>query len=121
MLEKWEKSELNFGVSTVPQLGTVQEGVFANSHNFVIPTSVDDEKVDGITNFLRYVGDNALAWSNSGQAPASKAVYESAEFKEVNIQSPQVAKQCDEGTFSPDVENWGMASDPLVEEVNARG
>jgi multiple sugar transport system substrate-binding protein len=85
----------------------------------VIPTSVDDEKIDGITNFLRYVGDNALAWSNSGQAPASKAVYESEEFQEVNIQSPQVAKQFDYVTFSPDVENWGMAIDPLMEAINA--
>jgi multiple sugar transport system substrate-binding protein len=119
MLEQWQNSGLNFGVSTVPQLGTVQEGVFANSHNFVIPTSVEDEKIAGITNFLRYVGDNALAWSNSGQAPASKAVYESAAFQDVNIQSPQVAKQFDYVTFSPDVENWGMAIDPLMDAVNA--
>ena len=55
----------------------------------------------------------------SGQAPASKAVYESAEFQEVNIQSPQVAKQFDYVTFSPDVENWGMAIDPLMDAVNA--
>ncbi|SDK00210.1 ABC transporter substrate-binding protein [Sediminibacillus albus] len=118
MLEQWEESGINYGVAPVPQLGTEQEGVYANSHNFVIPKSGNEEKLDAITNFLSYVGDNALAWAESGQAPASKAVYESEEFQEVNDQSPQVAKQFDYVTFAPDVENWGQATSPLMEAVN---
>ncbi|GGM38635.1 ABC transporter substrate-binding protein [Paraliobacillus quinghaiensis] len=119
MLQQWVDAGMNFGVAPVPQLGTEQEAVFANSHNFVIPESVDDAKIDGILNFLRYVGDNTLAWAESGQAPAAKATYESDAFQEVNIQSPQVAKQFDDVVFSPDVENWGLAVDPLMEEINA--
>nr|MBF6634519.1 ABC transporter substrate-binding protein [Planococcus sp. (in: firmicutes)] len=73
---------------------------------------------DGISNFLGYVGDNALAWAESGQAPASKAVYESDEFQEINSQSPEVAKQFEYVKFGPDVENWGQATSPLMEAVN---
>lgn len=118
MMKQWDDSGLNYGVAPVPQLGTEQEGVYANSHNFVVPESVDEEKLDAITNFLGYVGDNSLAWAESGQAPASKAVYESDEFQEVNSQSPQVAKQFDYVGFAPDVENWGQATGPLMEAVN---
>ncbi|MGH2318538.1 ABC transporter substrate-binding protein [Planococcus sp. SE5232] len=118
MMKQWDDSGLNYGVAPVPQLGTEQEGVYANSHNFVVPESVDEEKLDAITNFFGYVGDNALAWAESGQAPASKAVYESDEFQEVNAQSPEVAKQFDYVKFGPDVENWGQATSPLMEAVN---
>ncbi|SDM26395.1 ABC transporter substrate-binding protein [Sediminibacillus halophilus] len=118
MLEQWEESGINYGVAPVPQLGTEQEGVYANSHNFVIPQNTDDAKLDAITDFLSYVGDNAISWAESGQAPASKAVYESDEFQEVNEQSSQVAKQFDYVSFAPDVDNWGLATSPLMEAVN---
>jgi multiple sugar transport system substrate-binding protein len=117
MLQQWIDAGINFGVGPVPQLGTETQAVFGNSHNFVIPNSVDDSKVEGITDFLRFVGDNGMAWADSGQAPVSKAVYESAEFQEMT-QQPQVAKQFDYATFSPKIENWGQISSPLWEAVN---
>jgi multiple sugar transport system substrate-binding protein len=118
MLNQFEESNINFGVAPVPRLGTEQDAVFANSHNFVIPTSTEDEKtISGIEEFLSYVGENGMAWAESGQAPASKAVYESDEFKEMK-QQPQVAKQFDYVQFSPKVENWGPVSDPLYKAVN---
>jgi multiple sugar transport system substrate-binding protein len=58
-----------------------------------------------------------MAWAESGQAPASKAVYESEEFSEMK-QQPEVAKQFDYTRFSPRVRNWGQLSDPLMEAVN---
>jgi len=119
MLEQFENSELNFGVAPVPQLGTVQEAVFANSHNFVIPEKADEAKLDGVVDFLLYVQENALAWANSGQAPAMKATYESEAFQNVNIQSPQVAKQFEIAVFNPKVENWSQAVNPLMEAVNS--
>lgn len=119
MFQQWEDAGINYGVAPVPQLGTEQEGVYGNSHNFVIPENVADAKVDGITDFLNYVGENALAWAKSGQAPAAKATYESEAFQDVNIQSPQVAKQFDDVVFSPDVEDWGLAVSPLMEAVNS--
>jgi multiple sugar transport system substrate-binding protein len=118
MLKQWQDAGINFGVAPVPQIGTEQQAVFANSHNFVIPKDVEGEKVDEITDFLKYVGEHGLAWAESGQAPASKAVYKSEEFQNVNKQSPQVAKQFDYVTFAPDLENWGLAVDPLMEAIN---
>ncbi|WP_425432211.1 ABC transporter substrate-binding protein [Halobacillus massiliensis] len=117
MMNQWEESGINYGVAPVPQLGTEQQAVFANSHNFVIPKEVSDEKVEGITDFLNYVSENGMAWAESGQAPAAKATYESDEFQELK-QQPQVAKQFDNAVFSPEVENWGQISDPLYNGIN---
>ncbi|MDZ5711233.1 ABC transporter substrate-binding protein [Jeotgalibacillus haloalkalitolerans] len=118
MMNQFEESGLNYGVAPVPQLGTEQQAVFANSHNFVIPETVQDEaKIDAITTFLNYVDENGMAWAESGQAPASKAVYESDEFNEMK-QQPEVAKQFEYVQFSPNVENWGPVSDPLFSAVN---
>ncbi|WLD92796.1 ABC transporter substrate-binding protein [Alkalihalobacillus sp. AL-G] len=117
MLQQWKDAGLNFGVAPVPQLGTEQQAVFANSHNFVIPKSADNDKVKIITNFLKFVGDNGMAWAESGQAPASKAVYTNDEFQKMK-QQPQVAKQFDYAVFSPDVVGWGQVSAPLMEAVN---
>ncbi|MCP8617547.1 ABC transporter substrate-binding protein [Salirhabdus salicampi] len=118
MLQQWEDAGLNFGVAPVPQLGTEQQAVYGNSHNFVIPNSVSDEKVEGITDFFKFVGDNGMAWAESGQAPASKAVYESDEFQQMK-QQPQVAKQFDYVTFNPKVVGWGQAVNPLMDAVNS--
>ncbi|TDL32944.1 ABC transporter substrate-binding protein [Jeotgalibacillus sp. S-D1] len=118
MLNQFEESNINFGVAPVPQLGTEQDAVFANSHNFVIPETVQDEaKIEAITTFLNFAGENGQAWAESGQAPVSKAVYESDEFNEMT-QQPQVAKQFDYAQFAPAVENWGPLSDPLYSAVN---
>lgn len=117
MLKQWQDAGINFGVAPVPQLGTEQQAVYANSHNFVIPKDVSDEKVAGVVAFIKYIQQNGIAWAESGQAPASKAVYESEEFKKMD-QQPQVAKQFDTATVSPDVENWGQITSPLWEAVN---
>ncbi|WP_163538453.1 ABC transporter substrate-binding protein [Gracilibacillus sp. YIM 98692] len=118
MMQQWEDAGMNYGVAPVPQLGTEQNAVFGNSHNFVIPEKTSDELTEGILDFLGYVRDNGMAWAESGQAPASKPVYTSDEFQEVNKQSPEVAKQFDYAVFNPKVENWGLATDPLMEAVN---
>lgn len=118
MLQQWEDAGLNFGVAPVPTLGTEQQAVFGNSHNFVIPSVVEDEgKIEAIKQFLSYTAENGMAWAESGQAPASKAVYESEEFRQMK-QQPEVAKQFDYTQFSPRVRNWGQLSDPLMEAVN---
>ncbi|MCL7746813.1 ABC transporter substrate-binding protein [Halalkalibacter alkaliphilus] len=117
MLQQWEDSGMNFGVAPVPMLGTKQQAVFGNSHNFVVPEVVGEEKHEAIKQFLSFTAENGMAWAESGQAPASKAVYESAEFQEMK-QQPEVAKQFDYTQFSPRVRNWGQLSDPLMEAVN---
>ncbi|MFQ3544420.1 ABC transporter substrate-binding protein [Halobacillus rhizosphaerae] len=118
MMNQFEEAGINYGVAPVPQLGTEKQAVFANSHTFVIPKQVEDQdKIDGITDFLGYVKENGMAWAESGQAPASKAVYESDEFQKMK-QQPQVAKQFDDVVFSPRVENWGQISEPLYQAIN---
>ncbi|MFD0049705.1 ABC transporter substrate-binding protein [Actinomycetes bacterium NPDC127524] len=119
MMEQWDKAGINYGVAPVPQLGTKEQAVYANGHNFVIPASVKDtKKLDGTTDFLKYVANNTIEWAKSGQAPASKAIYEqSEEFKKMK-QQPQVAKEFDYAKFAPRIDNWGQISDPLWAEVN---
>ncbi|WHY91525.1 ABC transporter substrate-binding protein [Neobacillus cucumis] len=119
MMEQWDKAGIHYGVAPVPQLGTKTQAVYANGHNFVIPAAVKDQKkLDGITDFLKYVGNNAMEWARSGQAPASKAIYEqNAEFKKMT-QQPQVAKEFTYAKFAPRIANWGQISDPLWAEVN---
>ncbi|WP_409295771.1 ABC transporter substrate-binding protein [Peribacillus sp. SCS-26] len=119
MMEQWDKAGINYGVAPVPQLGTKQQAVYANGHNFVIPASVkDSKKLEGISDFLKYAADNTMEWAKSGQAPASKAIYEqNEEFKKM-VQQPQVAKQFEYAKFAPRVANWGQLSEPLWAEVN---
>ncbi|PLT31050.1 ABC transporter substrate-binding protein [Peribacillus deserti] len=119
MMEQWDKAGINYGVAPVPQLGTKQQAVYANGHNFVIPASVkDSKKLEGISDFLKYAADNTMEWAKSGQAPASKAIYEqNDEFKKM-VQQPQVAKQFEYAKFAPRVANWGQLSEPLWAEVN---
>ncbi|MFB5196574.1 ABC transporter substrate-binding protein [Neobacillus sp. KR4-4] len=119
MMEQWDKAGINYGVAPVPQLGTKQQAVYANGHNFVVPATVtDSKKLDGITDFLKYVAGNTMEWAKSGQAPASKAIYEqSEEFKKMK-QQPIVASEFKYAKFAPAVANWGQLSDPLWAEVN---
>jgi len=117
MMNQFEESGLNYGVAPVPQLGTKQQAVYANSHNFVIPEKTDEKKLEAVTDFLNYVANNGMAWAESGMAPASKAVYTSAEFQQFK-QQPQVAKQFEIAKYAPQVENWGQLSEPLWNAVN---
>ncbi|TDM05242.1 ABC transporter substrate-binding protein [Macrococcus lamae] len=117
MMNQFDKSGINYGVAPVPQFGD-KEAVYANSHNFVIPTSVKDKDVKkAIENFVAFAGKNSMEWAKSGQAPAIKSVYESDEFNKLK-QQPQVAKSFDKAMFSPNVSNWGPVSDPLYKGVN---
>jgi len=119
MMEQWDKAGINYGVAEVPMLGTKEKAVYANGHNFVIPESVkDSKKLEGISDFLKYVAENTMEWAKSGQAPASKAIYEqNVEFKQM-AQQPKVAAQFEYAKFAPRIANWGQISDPLWSEVN---
>ncbi|RHW42685.1 ABC transporter substrate-binding protein [Neobacillus notoginsengisoli] len=119
MMEQWDKAGINYGVAEVPMLGTKEQAVYANGHNFVIPASVkDSKKLEGVADFLKYVAENTMEWAKSGQAPASKAIYEqNEEFKQMN-QQPKVAAQFEYAKFAPSIANWGQISDPLWAEVN---
>ncbi|MGP4079123.1 ABC transporter substrate-binding protein [Pseudalkalibacillus sp. R45] len=117
MLAQFEESGLDYGVAPVPQIGEKQQKVWANAHNFVVPKKKEGEKLSAISDFLNYVGNNGMAWAESGQAPASKAVYTSKEFQDLN-QQPKVAQSFDLAEYPPQVENWGQVSEFLNEEIN---
>ncbi|WP_338470795.1 ABC transporter substrate-binding protein [Niallia sp. XMNu-256] len=118
MMEQWDSAGINYGVAEVPQFGD-QQAVYANGHNFVIPVTVEDEKtLEGVSDFLKYIQGNAMEWAKSGQAPASKAIYEDNEEFKSMVQQPIVAKEFEYAKFAPEIANWGQVSDPLWAEVN---
>lgn len=118
MKDQWDKAKLNYGVAPIPVFFD-QPGVFAGSHNFVVPSSQTDEaKLAGIGDFLKYVAGHSIDWAQSGQAVASKAVLDSAEFKALTQQQTEVAKEFDYVHFAPPVPNWGSYVGELWRQVN---
>lgn len=91
----WMLSELNevegleFGVATFPQFGE-QEGVWADSHNIVIPVqrSQSEEKEQAIQIFAEYLLNHELDWAKAGHVPALKSVLESTEYQEFQVMRP---------------------------------
>ena len=118
MKDQWDKANLNYGVAPLPVFFQ-QPGVFAGSHNFVVPKSVADAtKLAGIGDFLKYVAGHSIDWAQSGQAVASKQVLASDEFKKLTQQQTEVAKEFEYVHFAPPVPNWGAYVDGLWKEVN---
>ncbi|WP_276354732.1 ABC transporter substrate-binding protein [Cohnella caldifontis] len=118
MKDQWDKAKLNYGVAPIPVFFD-QPGVFAGSHNFVVPKSQTDQaKLDGIGDFLKYVAGHSLDWAKSGQAVASKAVLASAEFQALTQQQTEVAKEFDYVHFAPPVPNWGSYTGELYNQIN---
>ncbi|WP_019005063.1 ABC transporter substrate-binding protein [Cohnella laeviribosi] len=118
MKDQWDKAKLNYGVAPIPVFFD-KPGVFAGSHNFVVPKSqTDPNKLDGIGDFLKYVAGHSIDWAKSGQAVASKAVLNSEEFKALNTQQTEVAKEFDYVHFAPPVPNWGSYVGELWKQIN---
>lgn len=91
----WMLSELNeidgleFGITTFPQFGE-EEGVWADSHNIVIPVqrSQSEEKTEAIKIFAEYLLDHELEWAKAGHVPALKSVLDSQEYQEFQVMRP---------------------------------
>ncbi|HET7627613.1 MAG TPA: ABC transporter substrate-binding protein [Bacillales bacterium] len=117
MLNQFKEAGLNFGEAPVPQLGTEQQAVFTDGHNFAIPKSDDEETVTAVMDFLKYVGGHGMSWAKSGQAPAAKATYQSEEFQSLKYQ-PAIVKEFEYAQFAPKDPNWGTYTTPLWDAVN---
>ncbi|MCQ8211033.1 ABC transporter substrate-binding protein [Cetobacterium somerae] len=116
MEQQWKDAGLNYGVAEVPMLGDEKQAVYANSHNFTVPSYVKSEdKMSIIADFLKYLEDNSLPWANSGQAPVAKKMQDT--LKGMPQQSV-ILSELDYVQYSPEVENWGSISSSLWEEVN---
>ncbi|SES26050.1 ABC transporter substrate-binding protein [Salipaludibacillus aurantiacus] len=82
-----EQDGLNFGSAPMPQFGD-EEGVWAGSHNFVLPKQQeeDPERQEAAMEFIRYVSENSIDWARAGQVPAAYSVLEREEFQELEHQ-----------------------------------
>ncbi|WP_236634690.1 ABC transporter substrate-binding protein [Alteribacter lacisalsi] len=82
-----DQDGLNFAAAPVPSFGG-EEGVWAGSHNFVLPVQQDEdpERQEAAMKFIEYVSENSLQWAKAGQVPASYSVLESDEFRELEHQ-----------------------------------
>ncbi|HIW32067.1 MAG TPA: ABC transporter substrate-binding protein [Candidatus Paenibacillus intestinavium] len=118
MKSQFDEAGINYGVTTVPQLGKAEQAVYAGSHGFVVPQGITDEKVvAGVGDFLKYVTTNSMDWAESGQALASIPMIESDAFKALEFQST-IASSFEYVQFSPNVINWDTISEPIWAELN---
>ena len=113
-----EKKDLKWGVSVVPKIGET-EGVWANSHQFTLPTrkQSDKNKDQASRVFVNWISEHSLDWAKGGQVPARKSVRESKEFQELAGQS-ELAKQIDYVKFLPTVPGIGDAGAEFDKAVN---
>ncbi|EOL45360.1 ABC transporter substrate-binding protein [Enterococcus phoeniculicola] len=109
--------EFEWGMAEVPQFYNKKEAVTCKSHQFAIPSTLkDNDKKEGVKKFLEYMNQNSMDWSNSGQAPASKTVYQSLEFQK----KPQVAmaNEFKRAVFTPQVDSIGLYSQMLYSQIS---
>ena len=66
----------------------------------------DENKLHAARDFLSYLSENSLEWSDAGQIPARNSVRESEDFKSREVQST-LAEQLDHVVFFPTVAGIG--------------
>jgi multiple sugar transport system substrate-binding protein len=121
ILELVEVKGLEWGVATVPQIGS-QKGAWGGSHNFVITNKrgQDPNKVAASKLFINWISKRSVEWAKAGQVPARKEVRESQEFKSLKYQ-PTFAKQLPYVHFLPSVPGIGDVRietlDPAINEA----
>ncbi|WP_444684435.1 ABC transporter substrate-binding protein [Alkalicoccus luteus] len=119
MIAGFEEQEgLNFASAPVPNFGD-EEGVWAGSHNFVLPKQddADPERQEAAMEFIEFVTENGARWAEAGQVPASISVLESEEFESLEHQY-NISQQ--EFIFPPTSpyygDTWGPTG-PAVDEA----
>lgn len=101
---------LQFGVAPLPQFGD-KPATFALGHNFIIPRGTPPEaRTDGLV-FVKWIGDNSLAWTKTGKMPAKVTTLESADFQALPEQST-IAASLDYVHFPP-----ALSVQPSVDRV----
>lgn len=77
-------AEFEYGMVHFPQLSDELENTvnWASSHQFVIFNNDDrdDEKTQGVVEFIDWIRDNSLEWARAGQIPASLLLLEEEEY-----------------------------------------
>lgn len=101
---------LNFGVAPLPTFGE-RPATFALGHNFVIPRGTPPEARADALVFIKWIGDNSIAWAKTGKMPAKLTTLHSDEFKALPEQSI-VATSLDYVHFPP-----ALSVQPQVDRV----
>lgn len=105
---------LEFGVAPLPQFGD-QKATFALGHNFIIPRGTPPEARSDAMVFIKWIGDNSVAWTKTGKMPAKVTTLESEEFQALPEQST-IAQSLEYVRFPPPV--WVQpAIDRVVQET----
>ena len=116
MMNEWEKvKDLKWAAAPVPPIGE-KPAVWASSHNFVVTNQAtkDKNKLAASRAFISYISDRSIDWAKSGQIPARNSVRESAEFKDLKVQST-LAEQLPNVQFPPSVAGIGDVTTPTYE------
>lgn len=90
---------LEFGVAPLPVFGD-RPATFALGHNFIIPRGTPPESRADALVFVKWIGDNSIAWTKTGKMPAKATVLESDEFKALPEQA-LIATSLDYVHFPP--------------------
>jgi multiple sugar transport system substrate-binding protein len=116
MMNEWAKvKDLEWGAAALPTIGD-KPAVWASSHNFVVTTQAtkDKNKLEAARAFISYISERSIDWAKSGQIPARNSVRESAEFKDLKVQST-LAEQLPNVVFPPSVPGIGDVTTPTYE------
>ncbi|HQZ11896.1 MAG TPA: ABC transporter substrate-binding protein [Devosia sp.] len=101
---------LKFGVAPLPTFGA-KPAAFALGHNFVIPRGTPPEARADALVFVKWIGDNSLAWAKTGKIPAKITVIDSPEFQALPEQAT-IAAALDRVKFPP-----ALSVQPAVDRV----
>ncbi|MFW5469668.1 ABC transporter substrate-binding protein [Knoellia sp. CPCC 206435] len=116
MMNEWAKVKgLEWEAAKFPTIGD-KPAVWASSHNFVVTSqsAKDQNKLAASRAFISYISGKSLEWAKSGQIPARASVRDSAEFKELKVQST-LAEQLPDVQFPPSVPGIGGVVAPTYE------
>lgn len=116
MMNEWAKvKDLEWAAAALPTIGE-KPAVWASSHNFVVTTQAtkDQNKLAAARAFISYISERSIDWAKSGQIPARNSVRESAEFKDLKVQST-LAEQLPNVVFPPSVPGIGDVTAPTYE------
>jgi multiple sugar transport system substrate-binding protein len=116
MMNEWEKvKDLQWAAAPVPTIGD-KPAVWASSHNLTVTSQAakDKNKLAASRAFISYISERSIDWAKSGQIPARNSVRESAEFKDLKVQST-LAEQLDHVVFPPSVPGIGDITTPTYE------
>ena len=115
-----EASGLPYAAAPIPTIGD-SPAVWANSHNFVIPTqrTSDDNSVNAARVFVAWMSEQSATWAGSGMIPARDSVRSSGVLDD--MMQGAIAEQIDAMRFLPPVPGIGAVQAETLEIAVADG